>query len=165
MKLRKEIILPQETGKLLLKSIKIIEISFFLNNVIMLVMKTFFIFILLLSSLSFANTKNYQCPVSEKYDASGNIYTQDMMKKYKYSVNVIDTGDSAILQRCSFSSSAGGVTCDSYVTDYVHRDPNIDSVKYYYFAGSFDIQIIAGSLFIENNGRGGIAFGNCEDKN
>ena len=71
-------------------------------------------------------------------------------------------GDAAILERCSFSSLAGAVTCDSYDVDHIERD-SMGGDKYYYFRGMFDVQIIA-SLFIENNGRGGIAFGNCEDK-
>ncbi len=125
-------------------------------------MRVFFVFLLLVCNLSLAQSKSYHCPVSEKYDAGGNIYTQEMMEKYKYSVNVIDMGDTAILERCSFSSSAGAVTCDTYDVDHIERDSG-GGDKYYYFSGMFDVQII-GSLFIENNGRGGIAFGNCEDK-
>ena len=125
-------------------------------------MKTLLALLLLIPSLSFAGSKFYQCPVYEKYDAGGNIYAQEMIEKYKYSVNVIDMGDTAILERCSFSSSAGAVTCDSYDVDHIERDFG-GGDKYYYFSGMFDVQII-GSLFIENNGRGGIAFGKCEDK-
>ena len=127
-------------------------------------MKFFITLIFVLSSFSLAEAKLYQCPVSEKYDAGGNVYTQEMIDKYKYSVNVLDMGETAILERCSYSSSEGKVTCDRYEVDYIQRDDYVDTVKYYYFSGQFDVQIINDSLFIENNGRGGIAFGNCEDK-
>jgi len=33
--------------------------------------------------------------------------------------------------------------------------------KYYYFDGQFDVQIFPNLSFIENNGRGDIAFGKC----
>ena len=127
-------------------------------------MKFLITLIFVLSIFSLAEAKLYQCPVSEKYDAGGNVYTQEMIDKYKYSVNVLDMGDTAILERCSYSSSEGEVTCDSYEADYIQRDAYVDIVKYYYFSGQFDVQIINDSLFVENNGRGGIAFGNCEDK-
>lgn len=117
-----------------------------------------------LPSLALAESKFYQCPVSEKFDAGGNIYTQDMIDKYQYSVNVMDVGNEAILERCSYSSSADAITCDSYNVDRIERDNYVDVVKYYYFQGQFDMQIIGGSLFIENNGRGGIAFGNCNSR-
>ena len=61
----------------------------------------------------------------------------------------------------SFSTTAGRVKCDEYPVDYVRTDPNVGIKEYYYFKGHFDVQLYPDMQFIENNGRGSIARGQC----
>jgi|OM-RGC.v1.028951056 hypothetical protein len=65
--------------------------------------------------------KSYSCMVSQKLD-SENVYTQEMIDKYKFEVKINDNGSTAILSRCSFESSANAVTCDEYNVDKIERD-------------------------------------------
>jgi len=104
--------------------------------------------------------KSYSCIVTLKLD-SENVYTQEMMDKYKYEVKINDNESTAILSRCSFESSANAVTCDEYNVDKIERDSNVGISKYYYFRGQFDVQLFSNLTFVENNGRGSIAFGKC----
>src|SRR4051794_28437708 len=66
------------------------------------------------------------------------------------------------LARCSYSTSAGKVTCDSYDVDRAETDPLFKVKKCYVFSSQFDVKIFPNMSFVENNGRGDIAFGHCE---
>ena len=102
--------------------------------------------------------ESYSCMVSKKIDTE-NVYTQEVLNKYKFEVKINDNGSNAILFRCDFESSANAVTCDEYKVDKIERDGGIS--KYYYFRGQFDVQLFSNLTFVENNGRGSIAFGKC----
>ena len=104
-----------------------------------------------------AGAAEYKCAVTKKLGAEHN-YTAADLNKWQFSVRVKDYGDKAILSRCSFSSSAGRVTCDDYEATLVNSDPTAGHKKYYYFRGHFDVQIFANLDFVENNGRGSIGF-------
>lgn len=65
------------------------------------------------------------------------------------------------LGRCSFAQSANEVTCDYYEVDRIMHDDNVKIKKYYVLRSHFDVQIFSDLSFIENNGRGDIAFGKC----
>ena len=108
-----------------------------------------------------AGAAEYKCVVTKKLGAEHN-YTAADLKKWQFSVRVKDYGDKAILSRCSFSSSAGRVTCDDYEATLFNSDPTAGHKKYYYFHGHFDVQIFANLDFVENNGRGSIGFGKCK---
>ena len=60
-----------------------------------------------------------------------------------------------------FAMSAGKITCDSYDVDRVEVDPVVRIKKFYVFGSQFDVQLFPDLTFVENNGRGGIAFGRC----
>ena len=45
--------------------------------------------------------------------------------------------------------------------DLVFPDEYQKIKKYYRFRGQFDVQLFPSLFFVENNGRGGIAFGKC----
>jgi hypothetical protein len=66
-----------------------------------------------------------------------------------------------IVERCSFAPSQSRVTCDPYVVDHVAYDAVIKATKYYLFRGQFDVQVFNNLSFLENNGRGGVAWGRC----
>jgi hypothetical protein len=102
----------------------------------------------------------YECPVTQKL-SSEHIYSQQNLKQYRYVVKIDDRGETAILSRCSFSPSQKKVTCDSYEVDKIDFDENVKIKKFYVFRSHFDVQLFSNLRFIENNGRGTIAFGNC----
>ena len=115
---------------------------------------------ILLTVATQAGAAEYQCEITKKFDAENN-YPAAHLKKWQLSVRVKDYGDKAILSRCSFSSSAGRVTCDDYEATFVNSDPTAGQKKYYYFRGHFDFQIFANLDFVKNNGRGSIGFDKC----
>jgi len=102
----------------------------------------------------------YHCIVEKKFD-SEREYTPTQIQKGKYSVQIEEKGDAAFVSRCSFSPSAQKVTCDRYQMDKVVQDNNVKIKKYYLFGSQFDVQLFPSLFFVENNGRGSIAFGKC----
>lgn len=92
-------------------------------------------------------------------------YTDEQLSQAQYSVIVRDRGDAGSeVGRCSFQAGAGRVTCDFYKVDFVARDTFVGHLKYYYLLGQFDVQVFASGDFVENNGRGSIATGKCEER-
>ncbi len=107
-----------------------------------------------------AHSVVYHCKVTKKLDAE-RTYPQSMIDKYKYSVKIEELGSSSYLSRCGYSPSARKMTCDRYKVDKTVFDANVKVKKYYVFASQFDVQLYQTLFFVENNGRGGIAFGKC----
>ncbi len=102
----------------------------------------------------------YVCPVTQKL-SSEHVYSQQNLKQYQYVVKIDDRGGTANLSRCSFSPSQNKITCDRYVVDKIAFDENVKIKKFYVFRSHFDVQIFKNLSFIENNGRGTLAFGKC----
>lgn len=102
----------------------------------------------------------YECLVSKKIDSEG-AYTGGDIKKYRPSVKIEELENSSFLSRCSFTPSARKITCDRYAVDKIVLDANMGIKKFYVFRSQFDVQIFSTLTFVENNGRGGIAFGKC----
>ncbi len=98
-----------------------------------------------------------ECQVTRVLDAPDGY-----LGKYRPSVVVEETADGATLSRCSYSPSAGKVTCDTYKADRIEHDERVRIKKYYVFSAQFDVQLFPDMSFIENNGRKGIAFGTCK---
>jgi hypothetical protein len=128
---------------------------------------------LFLISISFqAFAVEYHCDVEDKvtFDKENPRYSEEAIKKWKFSVKVLDSGKSAVLKRCGYSSQSKEVTCDPYKVDYVTSSPlwsfkaeeYLQIKKYYVFSGQFDVQIYPDMSFIENNGRGVFAQGVCK---
>ena len=107
-----------------------------------------------------AAAAEYDCTVEKKFD-SENSYTQEHINKSQFSVKVEENSGGSFLSRCSFSTSANKVTCDRYKVDKVVFDENVKLKKYYVFRSQFDVQLFSNLSFVENNGRGGIAYGTC----
>lgn len=108
----------------------------------------------------FAAAAEYDCRVEKKFD-SENTYTTNQIEKGQFSVKIEDSGGGTFVSRCSFSSSANKVTCDRYQVDKVVFDKKVRIKKFYVFGSQFDVQLFADLSFVENNGRGGIAYGKC----
>jgi hypothetical protein len=101
----------------------------------------------------------YDCQVSKKFD-SERSYSQAEIEKWKFSIKIIDLSPPQ-LARCSHSTSTNSITCDTYKVDKVSVDEHINAKKFYHFSSQFDVQLFRDLSFIENNGRGGFAYGKC----
>jgi hypothetical protein len=100
------------------------------------------------------------CEVTRKVHPSG-TYSDEHVKRAQFSVRIEETTSGAKLSRCSFIQSEQQVTCDAYNVDRVEYDPIPRIKKFYVFRGQFDVQLFPDMTFIENNGRGSVAFGKC----
>ena len=118
--------------------------------------------LILLLATSVAHAFTYDCKVTKKLGEK-NVVSDAELKKWQFSVKIHDLPKPR-LERCSLETSKNRVTCDSYDVDRVVVDENINAKKFYHFASQFDIQLFRDLSFVENNGRGGIAFGKCESK-
>ena len=124
-------------------------------------MKKLLLFIgVMLVVISPAQAADYSCKVEAKFDRE-RVYSQAELQKGQFSVLIEERGDSAFLSRCSFTTSSREVTCDRYEVDKVVFDEHVRIKKFYVFHSQFDVQFYSDLSFIENNGRGGIAFGTC----
>ena len=80
--------------------------------------------IAIITSILWANpgtAEEYFCPVSKKLSSEG-AYTTAQLQKWMFSVKIKHLGETAIMSRCSFASSAGAVTCDDYKADFIYDD-------------------------------------------
>ena len=102
----------------------------------------------------------YSCLITKKL-SSEHVYTDQEISRGQFSVLIEENNDSSYLSRCSYVQSADKVTCDRYEVDKVSLDKNVNIKKYYVFRSHFDVQLFSDLTVIENNGRGGIAFGKC----
>ncbi len=103
---------------------------------------------------------DFECTVTRKVD-NERLYSADDLSRGTYSVLIQETAAGAVVARCSFSSSANRVTCDTYPVDRIEIDPTSGVKKFYVFRSQFDVQVFKDLSFVENNGRGGIAYGAC----
>lgn len=123
-------------------------------------MKFYVLILLLVTSAAHAFT--YDCKVKKKL-GENNVASDAELKKWQFSLKIHDLPKPR-LERCSLETSKNRVTCDSYDVDRVVVDQNINAKKFYHFSSQFDVQLFRDLSFVENNGRGGIAFGKCEAK-
>ena len=75
-----------------------------------------FCFLCLVANPAFA--VEYYCEVTKKID-SGNEYSTEMIKRFKYANKLEEVGNKAFISRCSFSPSEGKETCDKYEVDHI----------------------------------------------
>jgi len=118
-----------------------------------------FVTILALCVPTFAAAAEYDCKVEKMFD-SENTYTANKIEKGQFSVK-IEEGGGAFISRCSLTPSANKITCDRYQVDKVVFDEKVRIKKYYVFQSQLDVQVFSNLSFVENNGRGGIAYGKC----
>ena len=118
------------------------------------------VFLASIFASSLANAASYDCTVTKKLDFE-NIYQPAQMEKYKFSARIHDS-DKPKVDRCSIKPNDNKVTCDSYDIDRVEVDKHVGYKKFYLFKSQVDIQLFPDMRFVENNGRGGIAFGTCK---
>ena len=115
----------------------------------------------LLFAASEASSAELYCRVTDKYDFE-KIYSEAEIDEWKLSAQLEDQGNKAFVSRCSYTTNEGKVTCDRYEVDRIEYDENVNIKKYYIFSSQYNIQIFYENLlFIEDNGRGGISYGNC----
>jgi hypothetical protein len=111
-------------------------------------------------STAAANAADRECVVERKFDVNGEV-SESELAHWQPSVRIIEVDETVLLQRCSYSTAAAAVTCDSYAVDHVEVSPGFGVTKYYSFFHQFDVQVWPDGQFIENNGRRNIAFGHC----
>jgi hypothetical protein len=116
-----------------------------------------------LSANSFAAT--YRCEVQSATIFDTSLTVQVLSKTYlkgRQQHVIIEDGTKSFVQRCSLNPLVGKVECDRYEADRVTKDANINFKKFYFFKSQFDVQLLSDLSFIENNGRGGLAYGQCK---
>jgi hypothetical protein len=118
------------------------------------------VILLVLCMPGFVAAAEYDCKVGKKVESEA-TYTAHQIEKGQFSVKVEESGGGTFVSRCSLSQSANKVTCDRYQVDKVVFDENVKIKKYYVFRSQYDVQLFSDLSFVENNGRGGIAYGKC----
>lgn len=113
----------------------------------------------MVSNSAFA--QDLECIVERKFNMQGERSAEDLAR-WQFSVRIVQLSNSIVLQRCSWSSAQERITCDSYEADRIAVAPVSGIRKFYSFAHQFDVQVWPTGEFVENNGRGSIAFGTCE---
>ena len=109
------------------------------------------------SSAQAAVTLELQCLVDRKIDRTTE-YSRARIDEMQWSVVIRHHDDEwATVSRCDAKAP-----CDRYIVDNYEFTKGVNISKYYYFSGQFDVQVFGDLSFIENNGRGTIAFGQCE---
>ncbi len=100
------------------------------------------------------------CTVTSKASMAKK-YSEDELARFNFTVRLVATSQPVRVERCSFTPSAGRVTCDGYTVDRIERDAAVGHRKYYVFRQQYDLQVFADMTFVENNGRGDVALGTC----
>lgn len=116
----------------------------------------------IVAEISTAGT--FDCKVEKKYSADLSvIQTKQEVEKSSFNIKVQEAQDTTV-KRCSFAPSQNAVTCDTYSADRVEftNTPYVKIKKFYVTNSQYDIQIFEDLSFIENNGRGSIAYGKCK---
>lgn len=120
--------------------------------------------------LSFpANASSYSCVVKQKFNGE-HVYSSEEIEAGKFSVKIDDgvhknSTEKPVLSRCSYSNIENKITCDDYTADHVEVTKTLDNrvfKKFYVFSSQFDVQLFPNLDFLENNGRGNIAYGTCQ---
>ena len=105
----------------------------------------------------------YECKVDKKYAADLSvIQSKEEVEKSKFKITIKE-GAKVTIDRCSFAPSQNGVTCDILEPDRVEftNTQFVKIKKFYVTKSQYDVQIFENLMFVENNGRGGIASGKC----
>lgn len=104
----------------------------------------------------------YYCKVSAKYSFEGPVPSNNLIT-YKPAVRLSNRGNSAWIERCSYSSTVEAITCERYSVDKIDYAPGREGLaKFYHFRGMLSVQIFEDLSFIEDMGRGLISFGKCK---
>ena len=118
----------------------------------------------LLLHVAFSHGGTFECKVEKKYSADLSvIQTKQEVEKSNFNIKVQEAQDTTV-KRCSFAPSQNAVTCDTYTADRIEfTNTQFVKIKKFYVTNSqYDIQIFEDLSFIENNGRGSIAYGKCK---
>jgi hypothetical protein len=119
------------------------------------------VLLLAFAPLATAQATTYECTVTRKYDANGTVYTSAQILRWAFSARVVVLANGTIVQRCSRTSQSDVVSCDTYNVDRTEVSSPVGGQKFYVFRSQYDLQIFTDGTFVENNGRGGLASGNC----
>ncbi len=107
---------------------------------------------------------SFDCKVEKKYSADLSVVqTNKEIEKYNFKIKVQE-GQKSTVTRCSLVPSQNSESCDSYSVDRVEftNTQYVKIKKFYVLNSQYDIQIFEDLSFVENNGRGSIAYGKCK---
>ena len=104
-------------------------------------------------------TYELECIVDRKLERELE-YSRDRIDEMRWSL-IIQHHDEeyATISRCDALAP-----CDENRIDHFEFDRFVNASKYYFFRGQYDVQVFTDGRFIENNGRGTLAFGRCGEK-
>lgn len=125
-------------------------------------MKHIFLLLILFTAEA-ALAATYECKVDKKYAADLSIIqSKEEVEKSKFKITIKE-GAKVTIDRCSFAPSQNAVTCDILEPDRVEftNTQFVKIKKFYLTKSQYDVQIFENLMFVENNGRGGIASGKC----
>lgn len=126
--------------------------------------KNLIILLFFMTSIFHANAATIRCDVEAatyKTGSTFNLASENYIQSSQQHL-IVEEDESATLKRCSFQPSARKITCDRYKVSHIEVDRNVNVKKFYLLRAQFDLQIFNDLSFIENNGRGGIAYGTCK---
>ena len=117
------------------------------------------VILLALCMSGFAGAVEHDCKVANKVEPTF-TYTVHQLEEGQFSVKIEESSGGAFVSRCS-GTSANKVTCDRYQVDRVEFEEKVKIKKYYVSRSHSDVQIFSDLSFVENNGRGGVGYGQC----
>lgn len=100
-----------------------------------------------------------RCDATQKLDPGGS-WSADRLRAGQWHVLLDDSTNPIVISRCSFATSQGRITCDDLQVDRIVEDV-FGGRKYYVFSSQYDLQILPGNSFVENNGRESVTLGTC----
>ena len=124
-----------------------------------MLIRCFLLIAVISAFVSQALARELWCLVDKKLHDGGE-FEASYIEEQRFGLIIEWHGDTARISRCDRSAP-----CDAYAIDHIAYTGGImDITKFYYFRGQFDVQLFSNLRFIENNGRGGIAWGQCWDR-
>ena len=124
-------------------------------------MKLSHVYLCLMLAAAPSYAVEYFCKAERKFSTE-HQYTSQEIEKWKFSVRLEEMDNKAFVSRCSYVLSVANLTCDRYEVDKFVFDKNVRLKKFYVFSSQYDFQLFADLTFVENNGRGDVAYGKCQ---
>ncbi len=103
----------------------------------------------------------FDCPAIKKFDRKI-LYTPQQLQERKFSTRLEELPEGIFLEECSFSVSAGKVTCNRRKVDRVEDDQKLQTKKFYVFEPQVNFQLFSDLTSVTDDGVGGVQYDKCE---
>lgn len=118
--------------------------------------------IVLLSLTQSAVAEVYECPVIKKLEIVTDYrYSPEELRKLGLVIRLVVNEDAAAFERCRNGAPGSEPVCQTYTVDYISRDPDRGSTKFYAFDAQIELQLFRDLVILENDGRGAAAMAAC----